>query len=157
MTTDGDIPAWVQRPNGLLVMDAWTEENIPVANVAERPRRDDAQLIPPTTGVCVRIAVFPPDDQVDAEALSAYEAQAATLYGSGNDDARGGMHRTDTVDVVTVISGEIWALLDAEEVLLRQGDVLVQRATRHAWSNRSTAPCTVVTTMIPADRSPSLR
>ncbi len=50
------------------------------------------------------------------------------------------MHRTSTVDYVVVIKGEIVLVLDDSEVTLRQGDVVVQRGTDHAWENRSSQP-----------------
>ncbi len=36
-----------------------------------------------------------------------------------------------------MLSGEIYALMDEGEVLLKAGDVLIQRGTNHAWSNRT--------------------
>ena len=39
-----------------------------------------------------------------------------------------------------VISGEAILVLDDSEVVLRQGDVVVQRGTNHAWENRGAAP-----------------
>jgi mannose-6-phosphate isomerase-like protein (cupin superfamily) len=47
------------------------------------------------------------------------------------------MHRTSTLDYAVVIEGEIVLVLDDSEVVLRQGDVSVQRGTDHAWENRS--------------------
>ena len=47
------------------------------------------------------------------------------------------MHRTKTLDYVVVIEGEIVLILDDSEVTLKQGDVVVQRGTDHAWENRS--------------------
>jgi quercetin dioxygenase-like cupin family protein len=46
------------------------------------------------------------------------------------------MHRTKTLDYVVVIEGELTLLLDDSEVVLKQGDVVVQRGTDHAWENR---------------------
>jgi hypothetical protein len=40
--------------------------------------------------------------------------------------------------------------MDEGEVLLKSGDVLIQRGTNHAWSNRSNAPCLLVGTMTDA-------
>jgi hypothetical protein len=40
--------------------------------------------------------------------------------------------------------------MDAGETLLRAGDVLVQRGTNHAWSNRSAAPCLVAFILVSA-------
>jgi mannose-6-phosphate isomerase-like protein (cupin superfamily) len=50
---------------------------------------------------------------------------------------RTAMHRTQTLDYVVVIEGELVLLLDDSEVTLKQGDVVVQRGTNHAWENRS--------------------
>jgi mannose-6-phosphate isomerase-like protein (cupin superfamily) len=47
------------------------------------------------------------------------------------------MHRTQTLDYVVVIEGELVLLLDDSEVSLKRGDVVVQRGTNHAWENRS--------------------
>jgi naringenin degradation protein FdeH len=47
------------------------------------------------------------------------------------------MHRTKTLDYVVVIEGEIVLVLDDSEVVLKKGDVVVQRGTDHAWENRS--------------------
>jgi uncharacterized cupin superfamily protein len=47
------------------------------------------------------------------------------------------MHVTSSVDYAIMLEGEIWAVMDEGETLLRAGDVLIQRGTNHAWSNRS--------------------
>lgn len=47
------------------------------------------------------------------------------------------MHRTQTLDYVVVIEGELVLLLDDDEVILKKSDVVVQRGTNHAWENRS--------------------
>lgn len=48
--------------------------------------------------------------------------------------------------------GEITAVLDDGETVLRAGDVLVQRGTNHAWSNRSTRHCRVAFVLIDGKR-----
>jgi hypothetical protein len=47
------------------------------------------------------------------------------------------MHRTRSIDYGIVLEGEIYLILDATEVLLTAGDIVVQRGTDHAWENRS--------------------
>jgi hypothetical protein len=44
---------------------------------------------------------------------------------------------TRTLDYVVVIEGELVLILDDSEVILKPGDVVVQRGTDHAWENRS--------------------
>ena len=62
-----------------------------------------------------------------------------------------GFHKTDTIDYAIVLSGEIYALMDEGEVLLKAGDVLIQRGTNHAWSNRTEEPCCVAFVLIDAE------
>jgi mannose-6-phosphate isomerase-like protein (cupin superfamily) len=62
------------------------------------------------------------------------------IYPRSQGGKRTVMHRTSTVDYVVVITGEIVLVLDDSEVTLRQGDVVVQRGTDHAWENRSAQP-----------------
>lgn len=63
---------------------------------------------------------------------------------------RGAMHRTETIDYVIVISGEIDMELDDSTVKLRAGDVMVQRGTSHAWINRGTEVARVAFVLIDA-------
>ncbi len=41
-------------------------------------------------------------------------------------------------------------VLDEGEVLLKAGDVLIQRATNHAWSNRGERPCRIAFVLVDA-------
>lgn len=53
---------------------------------------------------------------------------------------RTGMHRTETVDYVIVLSGELELELDSGCVSLKPGDAVVQRGTDHIWANRGDMP-----------------
>ena len=53
--------------------------------------------------------------------------------------AQGQMHRTETIDYISCLEGEIEMDMDDSTVTLRAGDVMVQRGTNHAWINRSKA------------------
>jgi quercetin dioxygenase-like cupin family protein len=60
-------------------------------------------------------------------------------------------HRTDSIDYITVISGEIDMELDeGKSVHLKAGDVLVQRGTIHNWVNKGTAPCIIAFVLVAA-------
>ena len=60
------------------------------------------------------------------------------------------MHRTETIDYVIVLEGEIEMDMDDSTVKLKAGDVMVQRGTNHAWANRSTARARVAFVLIDA-------
>ena len=59
-------------------------------------------------------------------------------------------HRTDSIDYIVVMSGEIDMELDDTTVHLKEGDVMVQRGTIHNWINRGTAPCKLAVILIDA-------
>jgi quercetin dioxygenase-like cupin family protein len=60
------------------------------------------------------------------------------------------MHDSPTVDLVVVISGELELRLDAGSTVLRSGDVVVQRGTRHTWKVVGTQPCEVLLVLLDA-------
>ena len=62
-----------------------------------------------------------------------------------------GMHRTETIDYVIVIEGEIEMDMDESTVKLKQGDIMIQRGTNHAWANRSNKRCRVAFVLIDAE------
>ncbi len=78
-------------------------------------------------------------------------APAAPPRSDRNNPRHAGFHKTDSIDYAIVLSGEIYAMMDDGEVLLTAGDVLVQRGTNHAWSNRTNDPAVVAFVLIDAD------
>ena len=60
------------------------------------------------------------------------------------------MHRTETIDYIAVLDGEIDMDMDDSTVKLRAGDVMVQRGTNHAWINRSKAPVRLAIVLLDA-------
>ena len=57
-------------------------------------------------------------------------------------------HRTDTIDYVLVLKGEIDMEMDGTEVHMNEGDTMIQRGTVHAWTNRGSEPCRVAFILI---------
>lgn len=118
---------------GVAIAELWATSESPVANASsEDAARRSHSLLPDARGTLLRV----------------FEVASQDL------DTDLGFHTTDTIDYIYVVSGEIVALVDDGEVLLREGDVLVQRGTRHAWSNRSNAPCRMLAVMIDAEPVP---
>ena len=68
--------------------------------------------------------------------------------------APGRMHRTDTVDYLFVLSGEIDMDMDESTVHLKAGDMMVQQGTNHSWENRGTAPCRIAFALIDGKSPP---
>jgi quercetin dioxygenase-like cupin family protein len=59
---------------------------------------------------------------------------------AGEGGVRSPMHRTRSIDYGIVLAGEIVMILSDSEIVLRPGDVVIQRGTDHAWENRSDIP-----------------
>lgn len=90
-------------------------------------------------GSLLRIVDFPPDEACDTNQLARFLDEHGVRGASG---ARHfWFHKTPSLDYAIVLEGEIYALMDEDETLMRAGDVLIQRATSHSWSNRSGRNC----------------
>jgi quercetin dioxygenase-like cupin family protein len=60
------------------------------------------------------------------------------------------MHRTETIDYIVMLDGEIDMDMDDSTVKLRAGDIMVQRGTNHAWVNRSKAQARMAIVLLDA-------
>lgn len=60
------------------------------------------------------------------------------------------MHRTESIDYVICLAGEIDMDMDQSSVTMKAGDVMVQRGTNHSWVNRSAAPARVAFVLLDA-------
>jgi DNA-binding CsgD family transcriptional regulator/mannose-6-phosphate isomerase-like protein (cupin superfamily) len=99
-------------------------------------------LVPPAGATTFQIIVVPPERERTPERVQAFYASAFGENGAARDDAdhRTGMHRTATIDYIVVLEGEVVLILEDEEVVLRPFDTVVQRSTRHGWTNRGSTP-----------------
>ncbi len=102
------------------------------------------QLTPMPHGSIIRLVDIPPDsiqNNISVEDAAAGFAQiGAAGAHSGEDAPHKLMHRTETIDYGVLLAGEIWLVLDDGETKLTPGDIVIQRGTNHAWSNRSSEP-----------------
>jgi mannose-6-phosphate isomerase-like protein (cupin superfamily) len=125
----------------------WETQAVPVVLGPDEDPSPDWYL-PKVGGLRVFHVSFAPDSAIDTEGR--HEHLGATGLTQTSDDRPLGFHTTPTVDVLTVVSGELYCLIDEGEILLRQGDTLVQRGTAHSWSNRTDQIVVAVATMISA-------
>ena len=62
------------------------------------------------------------------------------------------MHQESSLDYMAVLSGEIYLLLETQELLMKAGDVLVQGGNLHGWDNRGAEPCRLLVVAMRAQR-----
>jgi len=141
-----ELPGWP----GLYVNELWVTDESPAETTGDvdralRPIRHD----PAPGGTIFRVIEIPPEQGLRIDAEQTFAALRSGNLPSADHKARHpGMHRTDSIDYVVVLSGECQMVLDVAEVTVRQGDCIVQRATSHAWVNRSSAPCVIAVVLI---------
>ena len=61
------------------------------------------------------------------------------------------MHKTNTIDYIILLKGDVTLILDEEEVRLEPHDVVVQRGTNHAWVNNGVEPALLIAVLIDSD------
>ena len=161
---DGAAPSVHTNPRrvGYCLVDLWKTDQTPcyVGNDPD-PTSRALTLEPPENGTVVRIIEFGPEGEwtrnLDAngakEAFGALGTDKASTYKQGGHPL---MHRTETVDYALVLEGEIYAVLDDYERLMKQGDFLGQRGTNHAWANRSGKPCKMLFVLIDGKFDPEI-
>lgn len=128
---------------GTVFYEVWNSAASPALldNGAD-PTNQPLQLSPMPLGSVIRVVDIPPDsvqNQVSAEEAAAAFAEIGQAHaGTSQADSKHKlMHRTETLDYGVVTEGEVWLVLDGEDVHLKRGDIVVQRGTNHAWSNRT--------------------
>ncbi len=119
--------------------DLWQISKVPV------PMDEDGAFVPgllwPAKGLNFRYVIFPPRSRVSS---------------SDKPKPRAGVHETDSVDLITMVAGELYVGLEGteREVALRPGDILIQRGTTHYWHNKSDSPAIFTVVMIDSRRTP---
>lgn len=162
---DGPVPKVYDQlgQEGLVFMEVWETRATPapIEPTFEEPTDHDLQLAPPKNGVRIRVLDIPPDgdtfgENVKAEAKAVFERIGAGAAHSNN-APHPFMHRTETIDYGIVLEGELVLIVDEGETTIRSGDIVVQRGTNHAWSNRSDKPCRIAFILTDGKFSPELK
>lgn len=145
-----------ERP-GYRAVNVWRTEAAPAPIDAPDSVVQHKGILPPRNGGSIlRIIDFPPEASDPAERKRQIQATFGSIFSDAHHDKREGahpgMHRTDTVDYAIILEGEIWAVMDEGETLMRAGDVLIQRGTNHAWANRSKKTARVAFVLLDGSR-----
>lgn len=146
------IPSW----DGLYVTELWVTSEMPIDNAGEadrslRPMKHD----PDASGTIFRLVEIPPESKTTFNASGIFQELGSSNKPSEADAARHPtMHKTNSLDYLVVISGEMTMEMEEGSTHLRQGDCIVQRGTNHAWVNTSDKPCLIAAILIDAVPAP---
>jgi hypothetical protein len=145
--------------------ELWNTRETPVRidHASPEPSEDKLTLAPPRNGTRIRVLDIHPETREmhnmdPAEARRHFELINAGSASTRHQGAQHPyMHRTETVDYGIILFGEIFLIVDKEEILCRQGDIVIQRGTNHAWANRSNAVCRIAFILIDGVYDETLR
>lgn len=139
----------VGGPGGPTFFEVWNTGETPavIDRRSGEPAESGLVLAPPKKGTRIRVIDFPPEGD-EIRQLSEAEARQhfSEMGGAEASKSRAGaphplMHRTETIDYGIVLEGEMVLVVDRGETTVRAGDIVIQRGTNHAWSNRSGRNC----------------
>lgn len=148
---------------GAQIHRIWEADELPELPVDRLPDATGTSYFPGPGGVRFGFISVPPGLTYEpGTALS--EEQLATVVAEAErklpgmmatfDPDRPGMHATDSIDFVVVLSGRgRMRLGDGVDVDLRPGDCVVQHGTPHAWFNDGTEPFVFCYTLCGVERA----
>jgi hypothetical protein len=146
-----DVPVPDTDTVGSPAMVLWGWDAMPTLPIGPDqigPEHTDRALFPPTGGASVNLVVFPPAGEEMGSAAEEDVANAGMVNEGG-----GNMHRTDTIDFLFVLEGEVVLLHPgADELTLRAGDFFVQNGAIHEWQNRRPEPCVMACLVLSTPR-----
>lgn len=143
-----------QVPDFTLI-NLWSTDTTPVSTSSKQDAAAKITgLTPSKNGSIFRMVDFPPESTYLTNISNSLRQQAfANMQAAECADTQNAhpfMHCTETLDYAIVVEGEIYLILDESEHFMRAGDVAIQCATNHAWSNRSDKMCRIAFILLDA-------
>lgn len=123
-----------------------TQDNIDRAD-------DEIILSPPSNGSKFRyFQINPTPEGIPMDIMQDIAADAFEKIGAAHHridtTKHPAMHKTETIDYIILLKGDVTLILDQEEVDIKPFDVVVQRGTNHAWVNNGSDPALLIAVLI---------
>jgi len=153
ITLDGPPARSIGEDVGGL-FELWNTDGNNIISTDNVDRADaDIILSPPIGGTKFRyFQINPLPEGVPNEMMQEIAADAFEKIGAAHHrvdtSKHPAMHKTDTIDYIILLKGDVTLILDEEEVSLEPFDVVVQRGTNHAWVNNGTEPALLIAVLI---------
>ena len=139
------------------LFELWNTDGNEVISTDVIDRADDEIILsPPVGGTKFRyFQINPLPEGVPEDMLQEIAADAIEKVGAAHHrvatSKHPAMHKTETVDYIILLQGDVTLILDEEEVDIKPFDVVVQRGTNHAWVNNGTEPALLIAVLIDSD------
>jgi mannose-6-phosphate isomerase-like protein (cupin superfamily) len=147
---------------GIKLFEIWaTDAPVALPDNAVDPEVTQESFVPSPGGTRFRLfSIDPVDPDATMVSEEAFREQLETakqlMPGLGHtlEADNPGMHTTDTIDYIVVLSGQAdLELDDGATIALARGDCVVQRGTRHAWRNTGKVPFVAAAVMVGGTRN----
>lgn len=135
---DQQVENAVEHLPGLVISDIWNTQKMPAILDFETQIPNTGFPQTPKNGTYFRYVSIPPDKDLGVE------------FKTGKPHPM--MHQTQTLDYIVILSGELYLIMEEGETLLKPGDIVIQRGTNHAWSNRSDEACIQLAVLIDSEK-----
>ena len=136
------------------LFEIWNTDGNDIISSDSSDRADeDIILSPPKGGTKFRyFQINPMPEGVSNEMMQEIAADAFEKIGASHHridtSKHPAMHKTETIDYIILLKGDVTLILDEEEVDLKPFDVVVQRGTNHAWQNNGNEPALLIAVLI---------
>ena len=153
ITMDGPPARSIGEDVGGL-FELWNTDGNDVNSSDDIDRADeDIILSPPDGGTKLRyFQINPLPEGVPEEIMQEIAADAFEKIGAAHHridtSKHPAMHKTDTVDYIILLKGDVTLILDEVEIDLKPFDVVVQRGTNHAWVNNGNDPALLIAVLV---------
>ena len=126
----------IKHESGFVISDIWATLKVPVDSFSSGVTENEILPNISPHGTLFRYVSIPPDSEVKRY-FPDKPGQPHPL-----------MHQTPTLDYIIILSGQLFLIMEDTETLLSPGDIVIQCATNHAWSNRTNEACIQVAILL---------
>ncbi|HEY8572277.1 cupin domain-containing protein [Phenylobacterium sp.] len=141
--SDGPTPNLFGPKGEPYLINFWATKSAPADySDARDPADHEIPLHPFPSGATFRFFRVPPESAFAGQSDEERRARTAAYYAQvGAADAfvpegrHPAFHRTNSVDFIVLLEGEVTLMLDDGDVAMKPFDVVVQRGSNHAWVN----------------------
>ena len=139
------------------LFELWSTDGYAIDTSDNTDRADqDIILSPSKGGTKFRyFQINPTPEGIPMEMMQEIAADAFEKIGAAHHridtSKHPAMHKTETIDYIILLRGNVTLILDEDEVTLSPFDVVVQRGTNHAWLNNDNEPALLIAVLIDSD------
>ena len=141
------------------LFELWSTDGNTINTQDSIDRADDEIILsPPSNGSKFRyFQINPTPEGIPMDIMQDIAADAFKKIGAAHHridtTKHPAMHKTETIDYIILLKGDVTLILDQEEVDIKPFDVVVQRGTNHAWVNNGSDPALLIAVLIDSELS----